>query len=182
MWNLILVHFTSWLYKGSRSRLYKGSVQGPLSMYTYFNVYENCDSAVSYFWIVKFTFPAINNMCIIGHKYGGPVPIILVVIFIKYHWIWTMGLYKDAHNWCYGIQWVKHRVNDLTNEYSPSSFLSPTVFPPCHLSYHVLSVPTCPFRSPAIITSTLPGMRLIILSSWFQNSSFLSAVHPYFGA
>ena len=51
-------------------------------MYTYFNVYENCATAVSYFWIVKFTFPPINNKCIIGQKYDGPVPIILVMISV----------------------------------------------------------------------------------------------------
>ena len=47
------------------------------------------------------------------------VPIILVGISIQYHWIWTLGCYMGAHDWCYG-----EVSNRLRNNLWAALFLS----------------------------------------------------------
>ena len=44
------------------------------------------------------------------------VPIIFVGISIQYHWIWTIGWYISANNWCYGV--VSDRLSFWNCKYS----------------------------------------------------------------
>ena len=65
---------------------------------------------------------------------------------------------------------------------SPSWFVSLCPKPPCHLSYPVLPLPICPFRSAPIKILSFSENYLISSSNSSQNSSFSSSVHPTWGA
>ena len=60
------------------------------------------------------------------------------------------------------------------------SFSTPC--PPCTLLYPALSIPTWPFKSPAMTTLSLLVTVCISLSMCFQNVSFSSCGHPVCGA